>query len=342
MLVKDRLALESMRTIDTVLFDKTGTLTRGEPVVSHVLPEGSWTDDRLLAVAASAESDSEHPLARAIVRAAAHLELAPATDFHSSPAEGVSATVGGASVSVGGPYMLERHGLDALAGTSEWAGATVLHVVVDGAVVGALSLADEVRPESHEAVDALHARGIQVVMITGDAQPVAQAVADALGIDRVFAGVRPSEKSARVAELQGEGHRVAMVGDGVNDAPALAQADVGLAIGAGTDVAIASAGVILASDDPRSVLSVIELSRASYRKMKQNLWWAAGYNLVSVPLAAGVLAPIGFVMPMAVGALLMSLSTVIVALNAQLLRRLDLRAGSGAVAPARVKEDALR
>lgn len=345
-LVKDRLALESMRTIDTVVFDKTGTLTRGEPVVSSVLPAAGWTADRVLALAASAESDSEHPLARAIVKAAAHLALSPGSDFRSSPAEGVSAAVDGASVSVGGPNLLERHGLPRLPDTSAWDGATVLHVVVDGSVVGALSLADEVRAESREAVDALHALGISVVMITGDAPPVAHAVADALGIERVFAGVRPAEKSSRVAELQKEGRRVAMVGDGVNDAPALAQADVGLAIGAGTDVAIASAGVILASDDPRSVLSVIELSRASYRKMKQNLWWAAGYNLVSVPLAAGLLAPVGFVMPMAAGALLMSLSTVIVALNAQLLRRLDLRPGAvigrgGAGSAAREKEEAL-
>ena len=209
----------------------------------------------------------------------------------------------------------------------------MLHVLVDGTVAGALKLADEVRPESRQAVDALHRLGIEVVMITGDAEPVARTVADELGIDRVFAGVRPQDKSAKVAELQAEGlggrdggrRTVAMVGDGVNDAPALAQADVGIAIGAGTDVAIASAGVILASSDPRSVLSVITLSKATYRKMAQNLWWAAGYNLISVPLAAGVLAPIGFVMPMSVGALLMSASTVVVALNAQLLRRLDLR-----------------
>ena len=192
-------------------------------------------------------------------------------------------------------------------------------------MIGALKLADEIRPESREAVDALHALGVQVVMITGDAEAVAHTVAADLGIDRFFAGVRPEDKAAKVQELQHEGRKVAMVGDGVNDAPALAQADVGLAIGAGTDVAIASAGVILASDDPRSVLSVIELSRAAYRKMKQNLWWAAGYNLLSVPLAAGVLAPIGFVLPMSVGAILMSLSTIVVALNAQLLRRLDLR-----------------
>jgi P-type Cu2+ transporter len=200
-----------------------------------------------------------------------------------------------------------------------------LHVVVDGGVIGALKLADEVREESKQAIDALHGLGVRVVMVTGDAESVARAVARELDIDRVYAGVRPEEKAAKVSELQAKGLKVAMVGDGVNDAPALARADVGIAIGAGTDVAIASAGVILASSDPRSVLSVIQLSKASYRKMRQNLWWAAGYNLISVPLAAGVLAPIGFVMPMSVGALLMSLSTVVVALNAQLLRRLNLR-----------------
>ena len=237
------------------------------------------------------------------------------------------ATVDGRSVQVGGPGLLAREGLQPLAASAGWTerGQTVLHVLVDGEVAGAIALADEVRPESKEAVDALHALGVQVVMITGDAEPVARTVAARLGIDRVYAGVRPEDKAAKVQELQGEGLSVAMVGDGVNDAPALAQADVGIAIGAGTDVAIASAGVILASSDPRSVISVIELSRASYRKMQQNLWWAAGYNLISVPLAAGVLAPIGFVLPMSVGAILMSLSTVIVAANAQLLRRLDLR-----------------
>jgi Cu2+-exporting ATPase len=203
-------------------------------------------------------------------------------------------------------------------------GAIVLHVLVDGAVAGALALADEIREESRQTVDALQRMGVEVVMITGDAESVARSVAAELGIKRVFAGVRPEDKAAKVAELQAEGLTVAMVGDGVNDAPALARADVGIAIGAGTDVAIGSAGVILASSDPRSVLSTILLSRASYRKMKQNLWWAAGYNLISVPLAAGVLAPVGFVMPMSVGALLMSMSTVVVALNAQLLRRLDL------------------
>nr|WP_239527983.1 heavy metal translocating P-type ATPase [Microbacterium esteraromaticum] len=328
-LVKDRLALESMRTVDTVLFDKTGTLTKGEPTVSEISAVDGGDTDPVLALAAAAEADSEHPLAKAIVRAAADrgLDVPRSSDFTSAPAVGVTATVNSTVVRVGGPHLLTEEDAAELPVAEQWRndGAIILHVLQDGRVIGALKLADEVRTESREAVDALHALDVQVVMITGDAEAVAHAVALDLGIDRVFAGVRPEDKAAKVQELQKEGRKVAMVGDGVNDAPALAQADVGLAIGAGTDVAIASAGVILASDDPRSVLSVIELSRAAYRKMKQNLWWAAGYNLVSVPLAAGVLAPLGFVLPMSVGAVLMSLSTIVVALNAQLLRRLDLR-----------------
>ncbi|MEV8272279.1 heavy metal translocating P-type ATPase [Microbacterium sp. NPDC077184] len=327
-LVKDRLALESMRTVDTVLFDKTGTLTKGEPVVSAVDAVGDLDADAVLALAAAAEGDSEHPLAKAIVRAAEEKDLSipQTTGFTSSPAVGVTATVDGAEIRVGGPRLLDEIDADEISQADAWRqdGAIILHVVRDGVVIGGLKLADEIRPESRDAVDALHALGIQVVMITGDADAVADAVGSELGIDRVFAHVRPEDKADKVAELQREGRKVAMVGDGVNDAPALAQADVGIAIGAGTDVAIASAGVILASSDPRSVLSVIELSRATYRKMKQNLWWAAGYNLLSVPLAAGVLAPIGFVLPMSIGAILMSLSTVVVALNAQLLRRIDL------------------
>lgn len=333
-LVKDRLALESMRTVDAVLFDKTGTLTKGEPTVTAIEPTDGREADEVLALAAAAESDSEHPLARAIVGAAGVKELDPprARDFSSSPAVGVKARVEGATIEVGGPALLKEHGLDELPVADEWRkdGAIILHVVSDGEVIGALRLADAIREESREAVDALHAVGAEVVMITGDARAVAEAVASELGIDRVYAGVRPEDKAAKVEELQSEGKKVAMVGDGVNDAPALAQADVGIAIGAGTDVAIGSAGVILASSDPRSVLSVIELSRASYRKMKQNLWWAAGYNLLSVPLAAGILAPIGFVLPMSVGAILMSASTVVVALNAQLLRRLDLNPATSA------------
>ncbi|WP_405374274.1 MULTISPECIES: heavy metal translocating P-type ATPase [unclassified Microbacterium] len=327
-LVKDRLALESMRTVNTVLFDKTGTLTKGAPAVTAIEPSGDASEDELLALAAGAESDSEHPLARAIVNAAKDKQLTVpvATDFESSPAVGVRARVDGRTVHVGGPYMLEQEHAVELPVADEWRreGAIILHVLLDGKVAGALRLADEIRAESRAAVTALHDQDVQVVMITGDADAVAASVAADLGIDRYFAGVRPEDKASKVKELQDEGRKVAMVGDGVNDAPALAQADVGIAIGAGTDVAIASAGVILASDDPRSVLSVIELSRASYRKMKQNLWWAAGYNLLSVPLAAGILAPIGFVLPMSIGAILMSLSTIVVALNAQLLRRLDL------------------
>lgn len=327
-LIKDRLALESMRTVDAVLFDKTGTLTKGEPTVTAIEPASGRNGEDVLALAAAAESDSEHPLAKAIVGAARARELfvRSATNFSSSPAVGVTATVDGVVVRVGGPYLLDEHGLDELSISDEWRkeGAIILHVLADDEIIGALRLADEIRPESRDAIDALHAIGIEVVMITGDAQAVADTVAAELGIDRVFAGVRPEDKSAKVAALQAEGRKVAMIGDGVNDAPALAQADVGIAIGAGTDVAIGSAGVILASSDPRSVLSVIELSRATYRKMKQNLWWAAGYNLLAVPLAAGVLAPIGFILPMGIGAILMSTSTVVVALNAQLLRRLDL------------------
>ncbi|WP_419719543.1 heavy metal translocating P-type ATPase [Microbacterium oxydans] len=327
-LIKDRLALESMRTVDTILFDKTGTLTKGTPAVTAIDPVTGADADQLLAWTAAAEADSEHPLARAIVNAAKekNLTVPRSTDFESSPAVGVRARVDGRVVQVGGPYMLEQEHATELPVADEWRGegAIILHVLVDGQVTGALRLADEIRSESRHAVDALHERGVQVVMITGDADAVAASVAGELGIDRYFAGVRPEDKASKVKELQNEGRKVAMVGDGVNDAPALAQADVGIAIGAGTDVAIASAGVILASDDPRSVISVIELSRASYRKMKQNLWWAAGYNLLSVPLAAGVLAPVGFVLPMSVGAVLMSLSTIVVALNAQLLRRLNL------------------
>ncbi len=327
-LIKDRLALESMRTVTSVLFDKTGTLTKGQPTVIAIEPAPGRDPEQVLSLAASAEKDSEHPLARAIVATAAErgLEPAPATDFDTAPAVGVTARVAGDTIPDGGPHQLAEDGVDELDVAGEWRadGAIILHVIEDGVVIGALKLADAIRDESRDAVEALHELGVEVVMITGDAEAVAHSVAAELGIDRYFAGVRPEDKSAKVQELQREGRKVAMVGDGVNDAPALAQADVGIAIGAGTDVAIASAGVILASDDPRSVLSVIELSRASYRKMKQNLWWAAGYNLISVPLAAGVLAPIGFVLPMSVGAILMSLSTIIVAGNAQLLRRLDL------------------
>lgn len=327
-LVTDRRALEAMRTVDTVLFDKTGTLTEGEPALVAAGAVPGVDEGTLIALAAAVERDSEHPLGRAIVAAAEHrgLRIPQATRFEARNGVGVTATVDGAEVSVGGPGMLGSHGASALPVSEEWAsqGSTVLHVLRDGRVIGALGLADEIRPESRDAIEALHARGVKVVMLTGDAYAVARAVGDDLGIDDVIAGVLPQDKGAKVKELQASGRKVAMVGDGVNDAPALAQADVGIAIGAGTDVAIASAGVVLVSDDPRAVVSVIELSHATYRKMVQNLAWAAGYNVISVPLAAGVLAPVGFVLPMEIGAILMSASTVVVAANAQLLRWLNL------------------
>nr|WP_245649554.1 heavy metal translocating P-type ATPase [Nocardia shimofusensis] len=328
-LITDRRALEAMRTVDAVLFDKTGTLTRGEPALMNVAVVADATEDEVIALAAAAESDSEHPLGRAIVDAAAGrgLPIPAATDFTARNGIGVTARVDGAAVSVGGPGMLADHRLTALPETQAWAeqGSTVLHVLRDGRIVGAIALADEIRPESAQAVEALHARGIHVAMITGDAEPVARTVAARLGIDEVFAGVLPQDKGAKVKSLQDAGRTVAMVGDGVNDAPALARADVGIAIGAGTDVAVASAGVVLAGNDPRSVVSIIALSRATYRKMIQNLIWAAGYNVVAVPLAAGILAHWNITLPMEIGALLMSASTVVVAVNAQLLRRLDLR-----------------
>ncbi|MCJ1695169.1 copper-translocating P-type ATPase [Rathayibacter caricis] len=319
-LVTDRAALEAMRTVDTVLFDKTGTLTLGRPEVVEVLgaPES-------LALAAAVERDSEHPLAAAMVRAAGGSERR-AEGFLTRGGIGVEAVVDGARIAVGGPALLAERGLAPLpesAGAAE-RGATVLHVLREDAVLGVVVLEDAVRRESAEAVAALRREGVRVALVTGDAEPVARRVAAELGIDEVVAGVLPGGKSDVVARLRADGRRVAMVGDGVNDAPALAGADVGIAIGAGTDVAIASAGLVLASDDPRGVVRVLTLSRASAAKMRQNLAWGAGYNLAAVPLAAGVLAPIGFVLPMEVGALLMSASTVIVALNAQLLRRLRL------------------
>ncbi|MGN6405981.1 heavy metal translocating P-type ATPase [Sinomonas sp.] len=333
-LVKDRLSLERMRTVDVVLFDKTGTLTKGEPELVGIAAADGISDSGLLALAAAAESDSEHPLARAIVRAAAQraITVPAAGDFVARSGRGVEATVDGEHVQVGGPALLAEASLglppELASAVDRWIsrGATVLHVMAAGRIVGALALEDAVRGESRAAVRALQRRGVRVAMITGDAQQVAEAVAADLGIDEVFAQVLPQDKDQKVAELQRRGLRVAMVGDGVNDAPALARADVGIAIGAGTDVAIESAGVVLAGNDPRSVVSVVELSRASYRKMWQNLVWATGYNVLAVPLAAGVLAFAGVVLAPAAGAVLMSLSTIVVALNAQLLRGLDLSA----------------
>jgi Cu2+-exporting ATPase len=290
-------------------------------------------EDKLLAIVAAAEADSEHPLARAIVRNAKErgLDLPKANGFRSMAGRGVEATIDGAPVAIGGPALLrERHVAipPVLAEqTQPWQdrGAAILYIIRENQIAGALALEDQIRPESREAIADLHREGVRVVMITGDARNVAEAVAKDLGVDEVFAEVLPEDKESKVAELQNRGSEVAMVGDGVNDAPALARADVGIAIGAGTDVAIESAGVILATSDPRAVASVRKLSSAAYRKMIENLAWAAGYNIIAIPLAAGVLAPIGFTLPPAVGAILMSASTIVVALNAQLLRRVDLR-----------------
>ena len=333
-LVKDRLALEQMRKIDAVLFDKTGTLTEGAHAVADVATADGVAEDELLALAGAVEADSEHPLARAIhTYATGRVEVPAASGFRSMTGRGVAAEVDGVEVAVGGPALLRDRDLEVpdelTATTDRWIdrGAAVLHVIRDGQVIGAFALEDQVRDVSRQAVDQLHAAGITVAMITGDARQVAEAVAAELDIDEVFAEVLPEDKDAKVAELQDRGLKVAMVGDGVNDAPALARADVGIAIGAGTDVAIESAGIVLASDDPRGVVAIRRLSAATYRKMIQNLWWAAGYNLAAIPLAAGVLTPIGFTLPMALGAALMSLSTIIVALNAQLLRRTDLQPG---------------
>jgi Cu2+-exporting ATPase len=330
-LVKNRLALERMRTIDAVLFDKTGTLTRGAHVVAGVAAAEGFTEDEVLRIAGGVESDSEHPLARAIVAAAKERGgVATASGFRSLTGRGVEASVDATAYAVGGPALLREraakipHELENAVEGWHARGAAVLHLVRGDTVVGSFALEDEVRPEAREAVAALKSAGIQVVMITGDARQVAHAVAADLGIDEVFAEVLPEDKDRAVAELQDRGLSVAMVGDGVNDAPALARADVGIAIGAGTDVAIESADVVLASSDPRGVVAVIRLSRASYRKMVENLSWAAGYNVVAIPLAAGVLAWAGLTLSPAVGAILMSASTIVVALNAQLLRRVDL------------------
>ncbi|RKN23910.1 heavy metal translocating P-type ATPase [Micromonospora musae] len=337
-LVKDRLALERMRTVDAVLFDKTGTLTRGEHVVTDLATVPGIEPDELLRLAAGIEAESEHPMARAIVAAAGERGGAvAATGFRSRPGRGVEATVAGRRYAVGGPALLRELGVrlpdELRAETDHWAGrgAVVLHLVrLPDGVLGALALTDELRPEARDAVAELRAQGVRTLaMITGDARPVAEAVAADLGFgpgDEVFAEVLPAQKDAKVTELRRRGLTVAMVGDGVNDAPALARADVGIAIGAGTDVAIESAGVVLASSDPRGVGAVIRLSRASYRKMLQNLAWAAGYNVVALPLAAGVLAGVGLSLSPAVAAVLMSGSTIVVALNAQLLRRVRLGA----------------
>lgn len=331
-LVRDRLALEKARQLDTVIFDKTGTLTKGEFGVVAIETVQDWSPDKALALAAAIEGDSEHTIARGIRRAAEEQDVQEleVKNFEALKGRGVHAVYDGRDVYLGGPRLLEHLSLalpqklqEFAAGASE-KGQSVVHLVVGDEIVASLALADVIRPESKQAIDDLHAMGVQVAMLTGDSQAVAQAVADELGIDTYFAEVLPEDKDKKVTELQKEGSQVAMVGDGVNDAPALTRADVGIAIGSGTDVAVESAGIILVNSNPDDVVRVLRLSRASYRKMQENLVWATGYNVIALPLAAGVLAPWGFVLSPAVGAFLMSLSTVIVAINAQLLRRQNL------------------
>jgi P-type Cu2+ transporter len=331
LLIRQRMALERARQLDAVIFDKTGTLTKGEYGVVNMATHGVDADEALR-IAAGVERDSEHILAQAI-RAKAEeqdIDAAEASNFENLAGRGVRATVDGATVYVGGPRLLEQEGwsvpeaLRAARDEAESAGQTVVYLVREGEIVALFALADVVREESRAAIRTLHDMGVRVAMLTGDSEAVARAVADELGIDTYFAEVLPDNKADKVKELQGNGSRVAMVGDGVNDAPALVTADVGVAIGAGTDVAIESAGIILVRDDPRDVVKIVSLSQATFRKMVQNLAWATGYNVIAIPLAMGVLAPIGITLGPAVGAAVMSASTVIVAINAQLMRGVSL------------------
>lgn len=332
LLVRDRRGLEEARRIETVIFDKTGTLTLGEfRVVDSTAIEGLSVDEALR-IAAGVEAESEHPIARGIVRTAKARGLAvpPATDVRALTGRGIAATIEGTHFELGGPALLRERSaelppaLQATATAAAARGQATIHLLREGHVIAVLVIADAIREESREAIQALHAMGVRVAMLTGDAREVADAVAAELGIDDVLAQVLPEEKAQRVRQLQASGRRVAMVGDGVNDAPALATADVGIAIGAGTDVAVEAGHIVLVRSDPRDIPRIIALSRATYRKMLQNLWWAAGYNIVAIPLAAGVLAPWGVVLSPALGAVLMSASTVVVAVNAQLLKRTPL------------------
>ena len=349
LLVRDRLALERARGVDLVIFDKTGTLTRGSPALSGVVAVAGVDEREMLALASAAETDSEHPLGKAVVTGAARRSIAPrpAANFRAFPGRGAWATVNGENVAVGGPGLLAEMRAavpDALGKTvSLWSseGQTVLYVFRDGVVIGALAVEDEIRPESREAVEKLHELGIRVAMITGDSKAAAESVARRVGIDEVVAEVLPAGKASAIERFQTGGKRVAMVGDGVNDAPALATANVGIAIGAGADVAVESAGIVLVRSDPRDVSGIIELSRAAYRKMIENLAWATAYNLIAIPAAAGLFLRWGVELPMSVGAIAMNLSTLIVALNAQLLRRLKLgRREPGARSAKEIREAA--
>jgi Cu2+-exporting ATPase len=333
-LVRDRLALEEAREIDVVVFDKTGTLTRGEFGVVDMQAINGWESDQALALAAAIEGDSEHSIARGIRNSAKekNLTLPKVTGFEAIKGRGVRARDDGHQYHVGGAQLLEKLGLvvpEALMPFTQKAnekGYSIVYLVQDGQIAAGFALADVVRAESAPAMQKLHEMGYEIAMLTGDSQAVAKVVADELGIERYFAEVLPEDKDKKISELQAEGKRVAMVGDGVNDAPALTRADVGIAIGSGTDIAIESAGIILVKSNPLDVAKVFTLSRANYRKMVQNLWWAAGYNIIALPLAAGALAGWGILLSPAVGAIFMSLSDIIVAINAQLMRRTKLAA----------------
>ncbi len=319
LLVKNRLALEGARNIDVVLFDKTGTLTKGEHGVVDLWPTQNYSDTYLLKTAAAAEASSEHAIAQAIVAKAKEqgLSIDAVSNFKAIPGIGVEAIIDGKKIFVGKPTEIPEE-LTSKVEQAGKEGKTVVYLLEQDKVIGALTTADIIRDESQQAVDQLKNNGVRVAMLTGDSEAVAKYVADKLGITEYFAQVLPENKSEKVKELQKDGSKVAMVGDGVNDAPALAQADIGIAIGTGTDVAIESAGIILAKSDPRDIVKIIKLSQATYNKMVQNLIWATGYNIIAIPLAAGLF---GIILPAAIGALLMSVSTIVVAFNAQLLRK---------------------
>ena len=331
-LIRNREAIDTAKDLDIIMFDKTGTLTEGRIGVVEIAAGDGMSSDDALGMAAAIEGDSEHPIARAILQAAAEqsITVPEVSDFEIIKGRGVKGMIGGIRVHVGGPRLIEFLELvvsDALAQFASGAGdrgESVVYLVSDDTVAAAIALSDVVRPESLVAVDALRAMDVDVAMLTGDSRDVAEAVASDLGIDIYFAEVLPADKDKHVTELQAGGRRVGMVGDGVNDAPALTRADIGIAIGSGTDVAVQSADLVLVKSNPLDVVKIIKLSSASYAKQLQNVWWGAGYNIVMIPLAMGVLAPLGFVMPPALGAVFMSLSTIIVAVNAQLLRRVDL------------------
>lgn len=333
-LVRDRLALEEAREIDIVIFDKTGTLTKGEFGVVGIAAVDGWNEDEALELAAAVEGDSEHTIARGIRGSADErgLTLPHVSKFEAVKGRGVRAVINGKTAYVGGPRLLEMLALDVPENIAQFEaqagekGQSVVNLIFNNEVIAGFAVADVVRPESKQAVDKLHEMGIEVAMLTGDSKAVAKAVSAELGIDQYFAEVLPEHKDQKVAELQAQGKRVAMVGDGVNDAPALTRADVGIAIGSGTDVAVESADIILVQNNPSDVVNIFSLSNASYRKMKENLIWATGYNVIALPLAAGILAPWGILLSPAIGALFMSLSTVIVAINAQTMRRMKFSA----------------